>query len=138
MNYSRTHIGNYAENGGNGIGLQYDDQNIHSLQSTVGILGSTAYSTGIGVIVHQVNADYIHEFANSQRLINVQFTEDQRANPSRFNFQNEVPVRNYFNLATGLVGVLANGWQPFVYFRAMVGNEQFDNYVGTFGLRIDL
>ena len=138
INYSRTHIGSYAENGGGGIGLQYDSQNIHSLQSTVGVQGSTVYSTRFGVLVHQVNADYIHEFANSQRHIGVQFTEDQRANPTRFAFQNEVPVRNYFNLATGLVAVLPNGWQPFVNFRAMVGNEQFNNYAGTFGIRIEL
>ena len=137
-NYSQTHIGNYAENGGGGIGLQYNDQYIHSLQSTFGVQGSTTYSTGFGVLVHQVNADYIHEFANSQRHIGVQLTEDQRANPTRFAFQNEVPVRNYFNLGTGLVAVLPNGWQPFVSFRAMVGNNQFNNYAGTFGLRIEL
>jgi hypothetical protein len=34
--------------------------------------------------------------------------------------------------------VLPNGWQPFLSFRAMVGNEQFNNYAGTFGLRIEL
>ena len=138
VNYSQTHIGSYTENGGGGIGLQYNDQYIHSLQSTFGVQGSTTYSTEFGVLVHQVNADYIHEFANSQRHIGVQFTEDQRANPTRFAFQNEVPVRNYFNLGTGLVAMLPNGWQPFVSFRAMVGNNQFNNYAGTFGLRIEL
>jgi|CXWL01.1.fsa_nt_gi uncharacterized protein YhjY with autotransporter beta-barrel domain len=138
VNYSQTHISNYAENGGGGIGLKYDDQDIHSLQSTVGLQGSTTYSTRAGVIVHQVNADYIHEFANSQRHIGVQFTEDQRATPTKFAFQNDVPVRNYVNLGTGLVAVLPNGWQPFVNFRAMVGNNQFNNYAGTFGLRIEL
>lgn len=138
LNYSKTQIGGYGENGGNGIGLNYDDQTIHSLQSTFGIQGSTIYSTGLGVIVHQVNADYIHEFANSQRHITVQFTEDQRATPTRFAFQNESPVRDYFNLGTGLLAILPNGWQPFVNFRAMVGNSQFDNYVGTFGLRFEL
>lgn len=138
VNYSRTHIGDYAESGGAGIGLQYNDQLIHSLQSTVGIQGSTTYSVPFGVLVHQANADYIHEFANSQRFIGVQFTEDLRATPTRFTFQNEVPVRNYAYLGTGLVAVLPNGWQPFVNFRAMVGNSQFDNYIGTFGLRIEL
>jgi hypothetical protein len=38
----------------------------------------------------------------------------------------------------GLLMVLPNGWQPFVNFRAMVGNTQFNNYAGTFGLRIEL
>jgi uncharacterized protein YhjY with autotransporter beta-barrel domain len=138
VNYSQTHIGRYAEDGGGGIGLQYDAQAIHSLQSTAGIQASTVYSTGFGVLVHQINADYIHEFANEQRHIAVQFTEDGRATPTRFAFQNEAPARNYAYLGTGLVAVLPNGWQPFVNFRAMVGNSQFDNYTGTFGLRIEL
>ena len=69
----------------------------------------------------------------------VQFAQDNRgADATKFRFQNDVPVRNYFNLGTGLLMVLPNGWQPFVNFRAMVGNEQFNNYAGMFGLRIEL
>lgn len=138
VNYTQTHIGDYAENGGGGIGLKYDDQTIHSLQSTLGIQGSAAFSTDIGVLVPQVNADYIHEFANSQRHIGVQFTEDLRANATKFAFQNDSPVRDYFNLAAGLIAVLRNGWQPYINFRAMVGNSQFNDYAGTFGVRIQL
>lgn len=137
VNYTQTLIGSYAENGGAGIGLRYDTQAIHSLQSSFGLQGSIAYSTRFGVLVHQVNADYIHEFANSQRHITVQFTEDQRANPTLFSFQNDPPARDYGYVGTGLVAVLANGWQPFINFRAMVGNSQFNSYAGTFGLRLE-
>jgi uncharacterized protein YhjY with autotransporter beta-barrel domain len=144
VNYSNTKIGDYGERGSTGLELKYDDQWINSLQSVLGFQGTAAFSTGFGVLVHQVNADYIHEFANSQRFIHVQFAEDLRGTPNvsgtptKFTFQNDVPVRNYFNLGTGLVMVLPNGWQPFVNFRAMVGNEQFNDYVGTFGLRIEI
>lgn len=138
VNYSNTKIGDYGETGSTGVELKYEDQWINSLQSVLGVQGSAALSTGLGVLVPQFNADYIHEFANSQRFINVQFAQDFRDNPTKFRFQNDVPVRNYFNLGTGLMMVLPNGWQPFVNFRAMVGNEQFDNYAGTFGLRIEL
>ena len=144
LNYSNTKIGDHGETGSTGIELKYDNQWINSLQSVLGVQGSAAISTGIGVLVPQFNADYIHEFANSQRFINVQFAQDNRTvanngvGPTKFTFQNDVPVRNYFNLGTGLLMVLPNGWQPFVSFRAMVGNEQFNNYAGTFGLRIEL
>jgi uncharacterized protein YhjY with autotransporter beta-barrel domain len=139
MNYSNTKIGDYAENGSTGVELKYDNQWINSLQSVLGLYGSAAFSTGFGVFVPQFNADYIHEFANSQRFINVQFVQDLGTpTPTKFRFQNDVPVRNYFNLGTGLMMVLPNGWQPFLNFRAMVGNEQFNNYAGTFGLRIEL
>ncbi len=136
--YTRTHIGSYAENGGGGIGLAYGNQDIDSLQSTFGLFGSAAYSTPLGVLVHQVSADYVHEFMNHQRQIDVHFTEDLRADPTRFTFQNESPARDYGNISTGLVMALPNGWQPFVNFRAMVGNDQFTNYAGTLGLRIAL
>ncbi|HEU5408895.1 MAG TPA: autotransporter outer membrane beta-barrel domain-containing protein, partial [Nitrospira sp.] len=145
VNYSNTQIHNYTENGSTGIELKYDDQWIHSLQSVLGIQGSAVFSTSVGVLVHQMNADYIHEFANSQRLIHVQFAQDLRGTsafpgttPTKFTFQNDVPVRNYANLGTGLVMVWPNGWQSFANFRAMVGNEQFNNYAGTFGLRVAL
>lgn len=138
MNYSHTNIHNYTENGGTGIELKYDNQSINSLQTVFGVQGSAAFSTGLGVLVPQLNADYIHEFANSQRFITVQFAEDFRATPTKFTFQNDAPVRDYFNLGTGLLMVLPNGWQPFMSFRAMVGNQQFNNYAGTFGLRIEL
>ena len=138
VNYSNTKIGAYGENGSTGVELNYDNQWINSVQSVLGVQGSAAISTGLGVLVPQFNADYIHEFANSQRFINVQFAQDGRDNPFKFRFQNDVPVRNYFNLGTGLLMVLPNGWQPFVNFRAMVGNSQFNNYAGMFGLRIEL
>jgi len=138
FNYMNMHISDYSETSGGGLGLKYDDQWVNSLQSVLGVQGQAAISTPIGVLVPQANADYVHEFANSQRFITVSFVEDLRATPTRFRFQNDVPVRNYFNLWTGLIMVLPNGWQPFVNFRAMVGNEQFNNYAGTFGLRIEM
>ena len=138
VTYSNTQIGDHTENGSTGIELKYNDQWINSLQSVLGVQGSAAFSTSFAVLVPQFNADYIHEFANSQRFITVQFAQDLRTNPFKFQFQNDVPVRNYFNLGTGLVMVLPNGWQFFGNFRAMVGNEQFNNYAGTFGLRLAL
>jgi uncharacterized protein with beta-barrel porin domain len=138
FNYTNTHIGDYAETSGGGLGLRYDDQWVNSMQSVVGVQAQAAFSTSFGVLVPQANAEYIHEFANSQRFINVSFVEDLRAAPTRFRFQNEVPVRDYAYLGTGMVMVLTNGWQPYINFRAMVGNEQFDNYAGTFGLRVEM
>lgn len=94
-----------------------------------------AVSTTYGVWVPQADANFIHEFANSQRFIEVHFAVDPL--PLKFKFQNDRPVRNYFNLSLGTVLVLPNGLQPFINFRAMVGNEQFNNYAGTIGIRIE-
>jgi uncharacterized protein YhjY with autotransporter beta-barrel domain len=136
LNYSNLSIGSYAENGGGGLGLSYDNQTVHSLQSTIGVQGTMAVSTSYGVWVPQMSADFIHEYENDSRLITVQFTGDGRDNPTRFTFQTDNPDRDFFNLSLGTVLILPNGIQPFVNFRAMVGNNQFENYVGTIGIRI--
>ncbi len=136
LNFSHNDIDSYSEAGGGGLALSYNDQDVTSLQSTLGIQGSAAVSTPYGVWVPQANADYVHEFENDQRGITVQFVGDDRPTPTKFSFQNEKPVRNFFNLGIGTVLILPNGFQPFVNFRAMVGNEQFNNYAGTIGIRI--
>ena len=89
-----------------------------------------------GVWVPQASADYIHEFENNQRFIEAYFALDT-VTKQRFKFQNDTPVRNFFNLGIGTVLILPNGIQPFANFRVMVGNEQFNNVAGTIGIRIE-
>jgi len=141
INYSRTKIDNYTEDGGGGLALSYDDQTIHSFQTTVGLQGSITINTSYGVWVPQATADYIHEFDNDRRSITVQFEGDNRTAAqggiSKFSFNNDKPDRDFFNFSVGTILILPNGIQPFVNFRIMAGNDQFDNYGGTFGVRIE-
>ena len=81
LNYARTLINGYTEQGSTGLELMYQDQFIESFQSVLGVQATAPVSWRYGVLVPQINADYIHEFANSQRLINVQFAQDGR-NPA--------------------------------------------------------
>lgn len=140
INYVRTKIDDYTEDGG-GLALSYEDQTIHSLQTTVGLQGSIAINTSYGVWVPQATADYIHEFENDRRSIDVQFEGDNRTAAqggiSKFSFNNDKPDRDFFNFGIGTILVLPNGIQPFVNFRIMAGNDQFDNYGGTVGVRIE-
>jgi outer membrane autotransporter protein len=69
INWTNTHVNDYSENGSTGLELKYDDQYANSLQSILGLQAQAAVSTTMGVLVPQVNADYIHEFANSQRYL---------------------------------------------------------------------
>ena len=95
-----------------------------------------AFSTGIGVLVPQVNAEYVHEFMDDQRAINVQLVQD--VGGSSFSFKNDSPDRNYFNLGAGVVLQLPAGFSAFADFVTMVGNDQFDSYKGSIGIRIEL
>lgn len=137
LNYSRLWLNTYNEKDGGGLALKYEDQQVTSLQSTLGLVGSMAVSTSYGVWVPQINGEYVHEFENDQRSITVNFVGDMRSNPQKFKFQSPKPVRNFFNVGVGTSLYLANGIQPFVFFQAMVGNEQFNSYGGSLGIRIE-
>jgi outer membrane autotransporter protein len=132
--YRETTIDGFRESGRTGLELAYGDQNIESLTTSVGVFGSVAISTGIGVIVPQVGADYVHEFLDDQRSVRFRLVQDLTAN--QFLFQTSHPDRNYFNLGVGVSMVLANGMQPFVNFRELVGYNDRSSHTVTAGLRI--
>ena len=138
LNFTNLHIDGYSETGGGGLALIFDEQNANSFQSILGLQGSMAVATSYGVWAPQATADFVHEFANDQQFVTVRFAGDGRPTPTKFKFQTERPVRNFFDVGIGTVLILPHGIQPYVNFRAMVGNEHFTNFAGTIGLRIEM
>lgn len=135
--YSDLNINQYAETGLTGLEMRFLDDRITSLQTAVGLQASAAFSTNFGVIVPQISADWTHEFQNNQREMYAQFVQDGRAVPTTFQFLSDRPDRDFFHLGTGVAMMLPNGIQPFVNFEALVGNNLFNNYVGTIGIRLE-
>ncbi len=138
IRWQRTDINAYSETGGTGLELRYDEQEIDSLLSSIGGEVSMAFSTSFGVLVPRVGANYVHEFLDDQREIHISFVEDLRASPTRFSFWNEVPERNYFELKAGVVATLPKGFSAFADFRALLGNNQFDSFGGSVGVRLEI
>lgn len=134
VNYRETTIAGYRESGRTGLELSYDNQNIQSLTTTVGLFGSAALSTGFGVIVPQATVEYVHEFLDDQRSVGFRLVQD--LNQNRLLFQTDPPDRDYFNLGVGVSMVLANGLQPFLNFRELVGYNNRHSHTVTLGLRV--
>jgi outer membrane autotransporter protein len=132
--YRETTIDSFRESGSTGLELEYDNQNIQSLTTTVGVFGSVAISTGFGVIVPQASAEYVHEFLDDQRSVGFRLVQDMT--PRRFLFQTDRPDRDYFNLGVGVSMVLANGFQPFLNFRELVGYDDRSSHTVNVGLRV--
>jgi outer membrane lipase/esterase len=132
--YRETTIDGFRESGRTGLELDYDNQNIQSLTTTVGVFGSVAISTGFGVIVPQASAEYVHEFLDDQRSVGFRLVQD--TSHRRFLFQTDPPDRDYFNVGVGVSMVLANGFQPFVNFRELLGYNDRSSHTVTLGLRI--
>ena len=94
------------------------------------------FDTAYGIVVPQVAAAWVHEYANSQRNIDARLVEAPTA-PS-FTFQRERPARDWASIGVGVSALLPNGLQPFVQFATIQGNENFVTYGGTAGLRLGL
>ena len=120
--------------GTTGLELAYERQEETSLTTQAGVFASLALSTGFGVIVPQVTAEYVHEFEDDQRTIRFRFVDDFARTPLKFN--NDPPDRNYFNVGAGVVAVLRNGIAPFLNYRTLVGYSDQSSHVVTAGVRI--
>ena len=140
VNYSTNDIDSFTERNfspphtDTGLQLAYNAQHRESLTTTVGAFASYALSTGIGVFVPQLNAEWVHEYYDNQRVIYFRFRED--LGNTKLRFQTDAPTRNYGNVGTGVVLVLAKGMQVFLSFRALVGYDDRQAYTANGGIRI--
>jgi outer membrane autotransporter protein len=132
VNYLRTEIDGFTETG-NPLALSYEDQVEDSLTTTVGVQGSVAISTGFGVVVPQVSAEYVHEFLNDRRTIDA-FALDG----TPVSFVTDPPDRDYFNIGGGVVFVLPDGIAPFLNYSAQVANRFEELHTVTAGVRLEL
>jgi outer membrane lipase/esterase len=136
LNYIATQIDDYREHGNTGMELRYSGQDESSLQSSVGALATMAVSTQFGVLLPQVSASWVHDYAVGGRTIDASFVVDPT--DSKFSFKQERVASNFANIGVGVSALLPNRWQPFVNFRTIQGNENLVSYGGTAGLRVGL
>lgn len=135
LDFKTKQINAYSEDGGTGVELKYSDQHEYSLTTSLGVQGSVAISTAIGVFVPQLTMAYFHEFLDPQRKIAFKFVEDLNATP--FKFENDRPDRNYFNIGGGIVLQLARGIAPFINYRALVAYRDQSRHRVTAGVRVE-
>lgn len=131
IHYLRTELSDFTETG-SVLALHYDDQVEDSLTSTAGFQGSLAISTSFGVVVPEVNAEYVHEFLNDRRTIHA------TTNGFAFSFVTDPPDRNYFNVGAGVVFVLPDGISPFLSYSAEVANRFEEVHTVTAGVRVEM
>jgi uncharacterized protein YhjY with autotransporter beta-barrel domain len=125
----------YSESGFSGLELKYQDFDITSSLSSLGLLGSIAISTTYGVLVPQASFDWKHEFDLDQQDLDVSFVDDTRS--EKFEYENEKPDRDYFEINAGLVFTMPRGFQIFGNYRTITNHSIFDARAGTVGVRYD-
>ena len=119
-----------------GLSLGFNSESETSIQSSLGLQGSVAVSTGFGVVTSQAGVSWKHEYANDQRNVDAYFVEDTRQ--KKFKYQTEPPDRDFFEYNFGMSLVLPRDIQTFVNYRVINGHKYFDNQAVTIGARMAL
>ena len=111
----------------------YSDQVDDSLTGTIGFQASYAISTDFGVVVPQVNGEYVREFLTDHNT----YTAASAAG-APFNFVTDDPDLNHFNVGAGVVFVLPDGISPFLNFQAELANRLEETQTVTAGVRVEM
>jgi outer membrane autotransporter protein len=142
LRYLAAEIDGFTETGAGGLNLTYDDQDVESFTTRVGLQASYAVDTSVGVLVPYVRGEYVHEFLNDDDGAQVHYAADpffatNPAGSSVFVITTEEPDRNYGDLGAGVALTLPNGWVTFLDYAAVVGFADFAIHTVAAGFRRD-
>jgi outer membrane lipase/esterase len=138
VSYLNATIDGYTETNANVFNLKYQDQEIDSLISTLGLSTSYAISYQYGVLVPQLRAEWNHEFQNDSRNINSSYAGSGPAVANVFiSTPTEDPDRDFFVVSAGLSAVFKNGLQAFVSYQTLLGYDNFTSNLVTAGGRLE-
>jgi uncharacterized protein with beta-barrel porin domain len=121
---------------GSGFALEIDEQDFTSFTLAVGGQVTRAISMPWGLLLPQLNAEYVHEFENDNDAIAGRFLGDLSG--TTFFLPTDDPDRNYVNLSVGASAVFAEGRSAFIQYQTLLGYEDLESHAIGVGLRIEL
>lgn len=128
-------MNSYQESSNTGLELSYNSQYQTSIQSTLGLAASSAHRLKYGVLIPQLSASWVHEYANSSRTINSHFVQATNSAPN-FQFQTENPAQDWAVINLGASLVMQRDVQVFANFLTVQGNRNFESYGGNLGVKL--
>jgi outer membrane lipase/esterase len=139
LTYLKTDIDGFQEridgtSPGFGLALAYEDQDIESLQTALGLHISYAISTAFTVLVPQLLFEWVHEFLDDSRTVTARYVNDP--NGVAIPFATDDPDRNFFNLGVALSSVFRRGTSAFVYYQNTLGLRDVTKHDIVLGVRL--
>lgn len=133
-----------APNGG--LALRYDEQNIKSTRSIVGLALARPISTTFGVVTPNLRAEWHHEFEDEPRALRAKYVaESQLANGSAaqdfnctiscFTFLTDEVEADYGIAGVGLTAVFSQRVQLYLYYEALLGVSDLTSNSLAAGIR---
>ena len=137
--YVHTQIADFTEHDGNGFDFNVGSQGIPSLTTSLGLKLQQAFLPPFGVIVPYLYGEYRHEFMQSSRNVDSQYSNSGLAvgAGSGFNLPTDAPTRGYYAAGGGLTLVLKHGLQGFVQYVKIFNLANYSDYVASGGIRYE-
>lgn len=130
-----------------GLALRYEDQNIESTRSIVGVAIARPISRSFGVLVPSLRAEWHHEFEDDARAVRAKYVlEDSLAagasaakdfgcQISCFTMLADPADADYAVAGVGLSAVFAQRTQVYLYYEALLGAAYVSGNSIALGLR---
>jgi outer membrane autotransporter protein len=133
LHYKHSLLNAFTESGTGNL-FSFGDQVDDSLTGSVGFQASMAFSTDFGVVVPQINGEYVREFLTGRN----DYTAAPVFGGPAFSFKSDRSDRNHFNVGAGVVFVLPDGISPFLNYEAEVANYLEQTHTVTVGVRWEM
>lgn len=138
ISWARSSVDGYREEdlSGSGFAMRIAEVERESLIGLLGFSINAAISTGAGVVMPHLRLEYEHEFDRDAETLAASFLLD--AADTAYTVTGDDPDEDFFNIGIGLVAVLPDGWMPFIDYEAQLGNDSYERFRITIGLRLAL
>jgi outer membrane lipase/esterase len=135
--FLRTDVDGFRETGAQGLDLKFDDQAAESLQTALGGAVSYVLSVPFGIMTFQGRGEWVHEFLDDSRTINVRYVNDPFPDSPTIRITSDDPDRDRFLLGVGATAVWEGGSSAFVDFETALGHKNVTSHAITLGARYE-
>lgn len=135
LSYTMSKIDDFQEQEANELNLSIDKQKISTAQTQIGFSLSKVFNHQYGVFLPQVDATWVHEFADDIKTISGRFLSTTES--IKFSFKSDAPDRNYIIVNTGMSWVMPNGKSAFINYQTLFARENYTSHQFSLGLRME-
>ena len=119
-----------------GLALDVSLAEQRALYGQLGVTATRALSMKGWVLLPQLRVEYLAELDRDRSESSVGFVDDAGGNTFRLRGDSDGSDR--LDVTVGFVGLLPNGWMPFVEYQFSTLNDDLERYQLSAGLRIEL
>jgi uncharacterized protein with beta-barrel porin domain len=135
VNYLKSNIDGFREQGAAEFNLEIGDQEVESLLSVLGVQISYPVRGAFGTLLPQLRAEWRHEFKNDSRSLTARLINNPTGPVAVIS--SDDPDRDYFNVAAGVVAALTGGTTVALEYETVLGLEDITNHIIRARLRVN-